>query len=308
MLPPLIAIVGPTAVGKTGLSLALAPEFRGEVVSADSRQIYRYMDIGTAKVTVAERAAVPHHLIDVVDPDEPYTLADYQRDAYAAIGAIHARGGLPLLVGGTGLYVRAALGAFAIPRVPPNEAVRTRLEEYARENGPEALHERLRAVDPQAADRIDARNVRRVVRALEVFEVSGRRISEQQQAGAPRWRVLTIGLTLERPELYRRIDERVDWQMENGLLEETEALVARGYSCALPAMSSLGYRQLCTHLNGEMSLLEAVDLIKTRTHRFARQQYTWFRLDDAAMRWLPAGPEAAEKAAELIAGFLAAPA
>ncbi len=303
--PPLVAIIGPTAVGKTALAIALAPKFRGEVVSADSRQVYRYMDIGTAKATPAERSAVPHHLVDVVDPDEVYTLADYQRDAYAAIAAIHARGGLPLLVGGTGLYVRAALGGFAIPRVPPNAAVRHRLEAYAREHGGDALAERLRAVDPAAAARIDPRNVRRIVRALEVYEVTGQRFSELQQQTPPPWRVLQIGLTLERAELYRRIDERVDWQIEHGLVEETEGLLARGYSCDLPALSGLGYRQICSYLRGELSLAAAIAAIKTRTHRFARQQYTWFRLDDPEIVWLRAGPEAVERASDLVAAFLA---
>jgi tRNA dimethylallyltransferase len=258
------------------------------------------MDIGTAKATAEERAAVPHHLIDVVDPDEPYTLADYQETAYAAIEAIHARGGLPLLVGGTGLYVRAALDGFAIPRVPPNAAVRASLEAIAQKEGSQALHARLEAVDPRAAARIDHRNVRRVVRALEVFEVTGRRISEQQSGAAPPWRVLTVGLTAERTELYRRIDTRVDWQMENGLLDETEGLIARGYGCELPSMSSLGYRQICMYLRGELSLDAAVELIKTRTHRFARQQYTWFRLDDPSISWLQADSSAPERALALV--------
>lgn len=303
--PPVVAIVGPTAVGKTGVSLSLAPAFGGEVVSADSRQIYRYMDIGTAKATHEERARVPHHMIDVVDPDEPFTLADYQAGACAAIEAIHARGGLPLLVGGTGLYVRAALGGYTIPRVPPNPAVRARLEAVAAREGSLALHARLSAVDPAAAARIDHRNVRRVIRALEVFEVSGQRISEQQTVAVPPWRVLRIGLTVERAELYRRIDARVDWQMEHGLLAETEGLIARGFGCELPSMSGLGYRQICMYLRGEVSLVAAVELIKTRTHRFARQQYTWFRLDDPGILWLVADATAAERAAKAVADFLA---
>ncbi|MHB1004377.1 MAG: tRNA (adenosine(37)-N6)-dimethylallyltransferase MiaA [Chloroflexota bacterium] len=299
--PPLVAIVGPTAVGKTALSLALAPRYRGEVVSADSRQLYRYMDVGTAKVTPAERAAAPHHLIDFLDPDAPYTLADYQRDAYAVIAGIHARRGLPILVGGTGLYVRAAIGGFAIPRVAPRPLVREELEAYALEQGTDALYARLVAADPSSAARIDRRNVRRVIRALEVYMVTGRPISAQQTSSPPPWRVLTIGLTVDRAELYRRIDWRVDWQMENGLVAETESLIARGYGCHLPAMSSLGYRQICMYLRGEISLSEAVPLIKTRTHRFARQQYTWFRLDDPGIHWLEADTSAPERALALVA-------
>ena len=303
--PPVVAIVGPTAVGKTALAVGLAPPFAGEVVSADSRQVYRYMDIGTAKATPAERRAVPHHLLDVVDPDEPYTLADYQRDAYAAIAAIHARGGLPFVVGGTGLYVRAALGGFAIPRVPPQPEVRRALEAYARDRGAEALAARLRAVDPVAAARIDPRNVRRVIRALEVYEVTGQRISELQASAPPPWRVLAIGLTTDRAQLYRRIDARVDWQMEHGLLEETTGLIARGYGCDLPSMSGLGYRQICMYLRGEVTLPEAISLIKTRTHRFARQQYTWFRLDDPAINWITAGERALDSARQLVERFTA---
>lgn len=300
-----VAVVGPTAVGKSALGIALAQAFEGEIVSADSRQVYRRMDIGTAKVTPAERAAVPHHLIDVVEPDEPYSLAVYQADAYAAIEAIHRRGRLPIVVGGTGLYVRAALGGFAIPRVGPDEGVRRRLEAFAREHGGDALYGRLRSVDPVAAARIDPRNVRRVVRALEVYELTGRRFSEQQGASQPPWRVLRIGLTMDRAALYRRIDERVDQMMEAGLLQEVEALIASGYGCELPSMSGIGYRQICAYLRGEVTLAEAVRQIKTSTHRFVRQQYSWFRLDDPEIHWLDAGEPVLPRAKELVAGFLA---
>ncbi|MCL4465754.1 MAG: tRNA (adenosine(37)-N6)-dimethylallyltransferase MiaA [Chloroflexi bacterium] len=303
-VPLVVAVVGPTAVGKSALALALASSFKGEIVSADSRQIYKYMDVGTAKPSAAERAAVPHHLVDFVSPDEPYTLADYQRDAYAAIGGIANRGRLPLLVGGTGLYVRAALGGFAIPHVAPRPELRAQLEHFAAAHGAAALHERLRRADPAAAARIDARNVRRVVRALEVYETTGQPISVQQSRAPRPWRALTLGLTAERPALYRRIDERVDWQMDHGLVAETERLVASGYSCALPAMSSLGYRQICMYLRGELTLAEVVTLIKTRTHRFARQQYTWFRLDDPEIHWFEAGGGAPERAAEFMRAFL----
>ncbi|MHB1131485.1 MAG: tRNA (adenosine(37)-N6)-dimethylallyltransferase MiaA [Chloroflexota bacterium] len=302
--PPLVAIVGPTAVGKSALALALASRWQGEIVSADSRQIYRYMDIGTAKPTAAEQRAARHHLIDVVAPDRVYTLAEYQADALAAIAAIQARGGLPLLVGGTGLYMRAALSGYAIPHVPPQPAVRRELEAYAAEHGADALHARLAGVDPAAAARIDARNIRRVVRALEVYEHTGRPISVQQAQAPGPFRVLTIGLTVPRPVLYQRIDERVDQMLAAGLVEETRALLAMGYGCELPALSGLGYRQVCAYLRGEMELPEAVALIKTRTHRFARQQYTWFRLDDSRIHWLAADATAAERAVELVERFL----
>ncbi|HEY65688.1 MAG TPA: tRNA (adenosine(37)-N6)-dimethylallyltransferase MiaA [Caldilineae bacterium] len=283
--PPLIAIVGPTAVGKTALSLDLAEAIDGEIVSADSRQIYRYMDIGTAKPTPAERARVPHHLLDVVDPDQTLTLAQYQRMAYAAIEEIHRRGRVPLLVGGTGLYVRAVLEGLRIPEVPPQPELRAQLQAEAAEKGAQALHDRLAALDPVAAARIDPRNVRRVIRALEVCLVTGRPISELQQASPPPYRILRVGLTRPRAELYARIDARVDAMIEAGLVGEVRSLLARGYGPDLPAMSGLGYRQICRYLAGEVTLEEAVREIKRKTRRFVHQQQTWFRPDDPRIRW-----------------------
>lgn len=282
---PLLALVGPTAVGKTALSLELAEALDGEIVSADSRQIYRHMDIGTAKPTPAERARVPHHLIDVVDPDQPLTLAEYQRLAYAAIADIHRRGRLPLLVGGTGLYVRAVLEGLRIPAAPPDAALRARLEEEAAAAGAAALHARLAALDPAAAARIDPRNVRRVIRALEVCLSTGRPISEQQEAEPPPYRVLRLGLTRPRPELYARIDARVDAMIAAGLVDEVRELLARDYSPHLPALSGLGYRQIIRYLAGELSLEDAVQEIKRKTRRFVHQQQTWFRPDDPRIRW-----------------------
>jgi tRNA dimethylallyltransferase len=302
---PLVAIVGPTAVGKSALAMSLALQYRGEIISADSRQLYEHMDIGTAKPTPEERQAVPHHLVDFLEPDQEYTLADYQEAVHAAVADISSRGALPMLVGGTGLYVRAALGGFGIPRVAPRPDLRRELEAYAAARGAEALHRRLAEVDPAAAVRIDYRNVRRVVRALEVFTVTGQPISGQQEQTPPPWRVLRLGLTRERDDLYRRIDERVDWMIEHGLVEETEGLVARGFDCDLPALSSLGYRQVCQYLRGELTLAQAVNSIKTRTHRFARQQYTWFRLDDERIHWFAAGADAGAEASRLLERFLA---
>lgn len=284
-LRPLLALVGPTAVGKTALSLELADALGGEVVSADSRQIYRYLDIGTAKPTLAERARAPHHLIDIVDPDQPLTLAEYQRLAYAAIAEIHARGRLPLLVGGTGLYVRAVLEGLQIPAVPPDAALRTRLEEEAAAAGAPALHARLAAIDPTAAARIDPRNVRRVMRALEVCLVTGRPLSAQQGAAPPPYRILRIGLTRPRPQLYARINARVDAMIAAGLVDEVRDLLARGYSPHLPALSGLGYRQIIRHLAGELSLEEAIQEIKRKTRRFVHQQQTWFHPDDPRIHW-----------------------
>ena len=282
---PVIALVGPTAVGKTALALRLASEFALEVVSADSRQVYRYMDIGTAKPTAQEQALVRHHLIDVVRPDEPFTLAQYQQMAYAAIHDIQGRQRLPLLVGGTGLYVKAVLEGLSIPHVEPNAHLREELLNEAATRGYQALHDRLRQVDPVAAERIDARNVRRVVRALEVCYLLGQPISSVQRAAPPPYRILRVGLTMPRELLYQRIDERVEQMLAAGLVEEVRSLVARGYHYSLPAMSGLGYRQMGMYLRGEVSLDEAVLLIKRHTRRFVRQQSNWFRSDDPAIQW-----------------------
>lgn len=283
--PPLVAIVGPTAVGKSALALEVAQRLGGEIVSADSRQIYRGMDIGTDKPTPEQRRLVPHYLLDVVEPDQVFTLAQYQRAAYDAIADIHRRGRLPLLVGGTGLYVRAVLEGLNIPEVPPDPALRSELEAFAAAEGAQALHARLAALDPDAAGRIDPRNVRRVVRALEVTLLTGVPISRLQQASPPPFRVLRIGLTRPRPALYARIDRRVDAMVEAGLVEEVRRLLQAGYSPSLPALTGLGYRQIIQYLQGEVSLAEAVAAIKQQTRRFVRHQYTWFRLDDPRIRW-----------------------
>ena len=285
---PLVVIVGPTAVGKTRLSLHLAGELGAEIVSADSRQVYRGMDIGTDKPTAEERQRVLHHLVDVVDPDEEFTLARYQDMAYTAISDVLTRGRVPLLVGGTGLYIKAVVEGWGIPRVRPNEALRAELYQEAEARGGTALHARLRQVDPAAAEKIDPRNVRRVIRALEVYLETGRPISELQRRRPPPYWVLQIGLTMERAALYQRIDQRVDGMIERGLVGEVRGLVEQGYGYESPAMSGLGYRQVGCYLRGQISLEEAIRLIKRDTRRFVRQQYNWFRLDDEGIRWFRA--------------------
>ncbi len=287
--PPLIAIVGPTGVGKTRLAVALSRELRGEIISADSRQIYRHMDIGTAKPTEEERKLVPHHLVDVVAPDEEFTLAQYQDRAYGAIEDVLSRNKVPFLVGGTGLYIRAILEGFLIPRVKPNPRLRRKLLQQAEQGGALALHARLQEVDPEAAANIDPQNVRRVVRALEVYHELKQPISQLQKRKAPPYRTLKIGLTMERKELYRRIDQRVDSMMERGLLAEMQGLLAEGYSYDLPAMSGLGYKQMGMYLRGEVDLQTAIRKMKSETHRFVRQQYKWFRQDDETIYWFDVG-------------------
>ena len=307
---PLIALVGPTATGKTALALALAGRMsdlaRFEVISADSRQIYRRLDIATAKPTREQLAALPHHLIDVVDADQPYTLADYQRDATTAILEIQARGAVPLLVGGTGLYVRAVVDGLAIPAVAPDPALRAALEAEAAAHGVDALYQRLLELDPVAGARIDRANPRRLVRALEVCLLTGRPFSEQQRTNPPGYRLLMVGLNMERQALYARADQRIDAMLESGLLDEAQTLVRSGYAWALPAMSSLGYRELGAYLRGEMSLSDAVARFKLDTHAYIRRQLSWFRAD-TRIKWLNAGlpqDELAREAAAMVRGWL----
>lgn len=281
----LVVIVGPTAVGKTRLSLHLAEALEGEIVSADSRSFYRGMDIGTAKPTREERDRVPHHLIDIADPDETVGLAEYQDRAYAAIDDIQDRGKLALLVGGTGQYVQAVVEGWQIPRVPPHPDLRARLEAEAEQQSPYALHDWLKRLDPEAAADIHPHNVRRVVRALEVCLVTGRPISEQRGKRPPGYRVLQIGLTMDREALYERADRRVGMMIEAGLVEEVRGLLEKGYDWGLPAMSGLGYAQFRPYFEGAAMLDEVIENVEHATHRFIRHQYNWFSLDDPDIRW-----------------------
>jgi len=304
----LVAIVGPTAVGKTALAVRLCTDLQGEIISADSRQIYRYMDIGTAKASVEERSLVPHHLVDIVSPDEPFTLAQYQSLAYRAIDGVLARGRVPFLVGGAGLYVKAVLDGLEIPRVPPNPAVRADLRERAEREGPLSLHAWLAQVDPQAAAGIDARNTRRVIRALEVYLMTGQPISRLQQACPPPYRTMQVGLTMPRPVLYRRVDKRIERMLEQGLVDEVRALLEMGYSADLPSLSGVGYRQIIRYLRREIDLAEAVRQMKRATRRFVRQQYTWFRLNDPEIQWFDVGrglDEAYPQVREAVERYLA---
>jgi tRNA dimethylallyltransferase len=281
----LVAIVGPTGIGKSHLAIRLAQVFHGEIVNADSRQVYQYMDIGTAKPTPKELSLVPHHLIDIIDPDENFSLAQFQALAYQTIKDIHQRRTLPLLVGGSGLYVWAVLEGWKIPAVPPDPELRKRLEEKAATMGADELYQELMELDPAAAQKIDPRNLRRVIRALEVHQKMGVYFSQLQSKESPSFNVLIIGLTADRRELYRRIDLRVDKMIEEGLVAEVEKLLNMGYDFKLPSMSSIGYKQIGLFLRGEMTLAEAIQQIKFETHRFVRHQYAWFRLDDAQIHW-----------------------
>jgi len=299
---PLITILGPTAVGKSSLALELCRELNGEIVSADSRQVYRYMDIGTAKPSQEEQALVPHHLIDVVDPDQDFSLALYQKIALEAIDDIERRGKLSFLVGGSGLYVWSLVEGWRIPQVPPDPDYRQELEARARSEGGEDLYNELKKLDPAAAERIDPRNIRRVIRALEVCRQGAAfsRLGDKKPFFYP----LIIGLTTERADLYQRIDTRVDTMIKEGLLKEAKCLVDKGYGFYLPAMSGLGYRQIGSFLKGEIDLPTAIEKIKFETHRFARRQYSWFRSGDERIHWFDIRNDFKEDVYSLIHGFL----
>lgn len=276
-IPQVIALVGLTAVGKTALSLELAQAVHAEIVSADSRLVYRGMDIGTAKPSALEQAVVPHHLIDLIDPDQDFSLATFQAAAYAAIQAIAERGRTALLVGGTGQYLAAVLEGWQIPHVPPQEALREELFAQAQHEGAVAFHQRLAQVDPAAAATIDPSNVRRVVRALEVFHVTHQPISVLQKRTPPAYQITTLELERPRTHLYARIDERVDAMIQAGLIAEVFGLIRAGYAWELPAMSSLGYREFAPLWQGTANAASCISQLKFNTHRFARKQGAWFR-------------------------------
>jgi tRNA dimethylallyltransferase len=282
---PLIVVVGPTAVGKTELSVQLAERIGGEIVSADSRLFYRGMDIGTAKPTLAVRARVPHHLIDVADPDETWSLSLFQNNARKVISEIYRRQRIPILVGGTGQYVHAITEAWDIPAQQPDLALRNVLMVWESQIGEEGLYRRLEIIDPEAASHIDPRNVRRTVRALEVIFHTGKRFSEQRKKGNVPYSIIQIGLTRPRSELYQRIDARVDKMIADGLVQEISGLLAKGYSRDLPTLSAIGYREIIAYFDGKLTLEEAVVLIKRATRQFVRRQANWFKESDPNIFW-----------------------
>ena len=275
--PSVIAIVGATATGKSDAAIALAQEFGGEIVSIDSRYLYRGLDIGTAKPTPGERAIVPHHLIDILDPTDDYSLALFQRDAFRTVEGIMARGSLPILAGGSPLYVRAVLEGWRIPEAPPDPAFRAEMESLAESEGNEFLHQRLQKIDPTAAERILPQNVRRVIRALEIHHLTGQRMTDLEGKDPPDWDILTIGLHIERTLLHERIDARVDDMLENGLVEEVQHLLDAGVPADCTAMRSIGYQEVVPYLRGEYDAEEMAQRIKFATHRYVRHQLTWLR-------------------------------
>ena len=301
---PLIAIVGPTAVGKSRLALHLAQRLDGEIINADSRQVYRGLDIGTAKATAAERSLAPHHLLDICDPDETFSLALFLQQAKAAVEKVSKRNHVPLLVGGSGQYIWGFLEGWELPKVAPNPALRADLELQLERRGLWPLYQLLQAVDPKTAERTDPKNPRRVIRALEVHLSGATKASKKSTRATETQPSLVIGLTTCREELYRRIDDRVDRMMDQGFLNEVERLIQEGYSPDLPSMSGAGYKELAAHLKGELSLEDAVQRIKVRTHNIARHQYAWFRLKDPRIQWLDTNGQEAEAALQIAEDFL----
>lgn len=275
----LLVLVGPTAVGKTALSLQLARDLDAEIISGDSMQVYRGMDIGTAKASPEEQAIVPHHLIDIRNPDEPYSVSDFQDECEQAIRSIAARGKLPFIVGGTGLYIQSVVYGYKFSDAGQDENFRRELHEYVEQHGAAALHERLRKVDPESAARLHVNDIRRIIRALEVYHLTGHTMTEylaEQPSESP-YRTCLIGLTMRRDLLYQRIEERVDLMIEQGLVEEVDMLLRQGYGPGLISMQGLGYKEIVGYLLGEYSLDHATELLKRNTRRFAKRQLSWFR-------------------------------
>jgi tRNA dimethylallyltransferase len=283
--PPLVLIVGPTAVGKTELAIQLAERLNGEIISADSRLFYRGMDIGTAKPSREELARIPHYLIDIVEPDETLSLAVFQQKAKDIIADIHAHAKLPFLVGGTGQYVRAVTEGWTPPEVTADERLRDVMEKLKEERGLDWLHDRLQFLDPEAGAKIDARNVRRTIRALEVILTTGRKFSDQRgQVDSP-YQLINIGLTRPRPELYQRMDMRIDKMFANGFVDEVNGLLEKGYSPSLPSMSAIGYRECVSVVKGLLTEEQAKVEMRRVTRVFVRRQANWFKESDPNIMW-----------------------
>ena len=277
---PLIILTGPTAVGKTKASIGLAKAVDGEIISADSMQVYRHMDIGSAKIKPEEMEGIPHHLIDVLEPDDEFHVVKFQQLAKKAMREIWERGHIPIVTGGTGFYIQALLYDIDFDENEKEDACRKELEAYAREHGAEALHEKLALVDPASAEMIHPNNIKRVIRALEFYEQTGKRISEhnetQRQRESP-YAFAYFVLTDDRAHLYERINRRVDQMIEEGLVNEVQALKDKGYTKQLVSMQGLGYKEILDYLDGNCTLEEAIYTIKRDTRHFAKRQLTWFK-------------------------------
>lgn len=300
MKQPLIILTGPTAVGKTALSIRLAKALDGEIVSADSMQVYRHMDIGSAKITAQEMEGVPHHLIDVLDPWEEFNVAAFQKMALQALEGIYARGHLPIITGGTGFYIQALLYGVEFEEDPEDSPVRRELYDLARREGesaPQVLHAMLAQVDPESASAIHPNNVKRVIRAIEYFRLTGTPISRHNAAMRKKeadYHFLYYVLTMDRERLYGRIDKRVDQMLSQGLVEEVSRLRTMGCCRGQTAMQGLGYKEILDYLDGKCSLDEAVYVLKRDTRHFAKRQLTWFKRE-RDVRWLNLDGEPGEQ-------------
>lgn len=300
----IITIVGPTAVGKSRLALYLAPKHNGEIINADSRQVYRYMDIGTAKPSKEEQSRVPHHLLDIVNPDEHFSLGIYQEKALDKIHNIQNRGKIPILVGGTGLYIKAIIESWKIPHVPPDENLRASFEKRAEKEGINSLYEELRILNPEAAGKISQNNLRRIIRALEIFRNIKASVDGVPYKKGESLKSLIIGLTMPRDHLNKEINNRVDEMLRRGVIEEVKNLLSMGYNMELPSMSGIGYRQIGRYLKSEITLQEAILQIKQRTRRFASRQYAWFSLNDKQIHWFDVQSDIKDNIDKLIRQYL----
>lgn len=280
-----VIVVGPTAVGKTRLSIELAQRIDGEIVSADSRYLYRGMDIGSAKPSMEERMGVPHHLIDVANPDETWSLAQFSAQAKLIINEILSRKRVPIVVGGTGQYIRALTEGWSVPVMEPNPDLRIVLSTWAEEIGAQSLYQKLAILDPEALKFIDAPNVRRTIRALEVIFTTGQKFSDQRQKNPPDYQFWIVGLIRQRPELYALVDQRIENMFQQGLVDEVKLLMERGYNEELPSMSAIGYREVVQFVHGKLPLIEAKALMRHNTRQFIRRQANWFKPTDTNIHW-----------------------
>lgn len=278
MKQKVIAIVGPTAVGKTKLSIEIAKAYNGEIISGDSMQVYRGMDIGTAKIKKEEMQGIPHHMIDIKNPDEDFSVADFQQLVQKYIDEITSRNRLPIIVGGSGLYIQSVLNNYNFSSEKRDDTLTNKLEAEMETYGIDVLYKRLQKIDPLQANKIHPNNYRRVIRALEVYEKTGLTLSESQaqQQGVNRYNSMLIGLEMERPLLYERINQRIDNMIEEGLLLEVEQLIQNGYE-NYQSMKAIGYKELIPYFNGEVTIEEAVEILKRNSRRYAKRQYTWFK-------------------------------
>lgn len=288
---PLLVLCGPTAVGKSSLAMELSQIIGTDIISADSAQVYKYMDIGTAKPSLQDQELIQHHLIDLIDPDQDFSVADYQKEAYKTIETVYSEGKIPFLVGGTGLYIKAVKDHYAFGQQGADPTVRNYYLEVAENKGLDYLYSKLEYIDPAAAKIIHPNDKRRIIRALEVYDLEGKPISQQVNKTKQHkscYNTLTFALKMDREILYSRIDERVDIMLQKGFEEEVRMLMARGFDNSSPGMRILGYRQLLSYLSGEISFKNAVNEIKKQTRNFAKRQLTWFRSDES-ITWLNVG-------------------